>query len=111
MSFNRQYQLCRSPNDLWMIMILPHQNGVYPPAFDADSVGIGCIALVTRGLDPNETYPETGNNSVVFGGGCGICNVSLRKTRPSPSPSARGRGRRADRGAIATGRGRSRHAL
>src|SRR5450830_1678482 len=51
MSFNRQYQLCRSPNDLWMIMILPHQNGVYPPAFDADSVGIGCIALITRGLD------------------------------------------------------------
>src|ERR1039457_2675619 len=34
-----------------MIMILPHQNGVYAPAFDADSVGIGCIALITRGLD------------------------------------------------------------
>src|SRR5450759_3293124 len=50
MSFNRQYQLCRSPNDLWMIMMLPHQNGVYAPAFDADSVGIGCIALI-RGLD------------------------------------------------------------
>src|SRR5450830_1024913 len=51
MSFNRQYQLCRSPNDLWIIMMLPHQNGVYAPAFDADSVGIGCIALMTRGLD------------------------------------------------------------
>src|ERR1039458_6313353 len=34
-----------------MIMILSHQNGVYAPAFDADSVGIGCIALITRGLD------------------------------------------------------------
>ena len=34
-----------------MITILPHLDSVYAPAFDADSVGIECIALMIRGLD------------------------------------------------------------
>ena len=52
-----------------------------------------------KGTRPNETYPETGDDIVVFGGGCGFCNVSLRKTRPSPSAPCRGG--RAERGASA----------
>ena len=44
------------------------------------SVSVHCFD--DKGTRPNETYPETGDDFVVFGGGCGVCNV-----RPSQDPS------------------------
>ena len=49
---------------------------------------------------------ETGDHLVVFGGGCGSCNVGLRKTRPPPWHRVRRRSC-----AAADDRRRSRHAL